>query len=229
MHWQPYPSADAALTAARTALARALHGAISENKPILLLLSGGSNIRVARSIEPSVWEYSQLTALVLDERFSADAEYNNSLQLQDLGLPVLITAPESGEAAIDFGKRFDRILRDWFVQHSDGVCIATIGMGGDGHVAGISPFPENAETFNVLFGGEQLAIGYNGHLNPSERVTVTPHFLQTKLDVGIVYIVGESKKTALDLIKDPETLPHQLPAKVLLDSAADLQVFTDIS
>jgi 6-phosphogluconolactonase/glucosamine-6-phosphate isomerase/deaminase len=219
-----YETAPQAQQAAVQRLTRALAAAHQDAEPVLLLLSGGSNLAIAAAVDTQL--YKNVTILPLDERYSTDPSTNNSLQMQALGLPVQLVVPEPSETVAALGIRFEQLLKDWRQQHPQGKIIITLGMGTDGHIAGISPLPDNPNRFDQLFvTTHQWAVGYEGLLLPPERVTVTMPFLLTQVDQGIGYITGAEKLFKLTQASLPQQLLHQLPMVGIID-APWLTLFT---
>ena len=130
----------------------------------------------------------------------------------------------------DTAKRFDLALKHWHITHRDGVAIATMGIGEDGHTAGILPFPEDPETFDTLFTHTHTCVrGYTvpPEKNPhTKRMTVTVTYLKRHVDHAVVYVVGESKRVALKSIQQ-EGAVADIPGRVL-NSMKDGQVYTDV-
>jgi 6-phosphogluconolactonase/glucosamine-6-phosphate isomerase/deaminase len=221
---QFFESSEMAKQAATAAVEQALRAAANEDQPVLLLLSGGSNLQVAAKVDKKLFT-DTVTVMVLDERFSAEDDLNNSLQVKAAGLPVVETVPLAGESLAEFAARFEKIITDWQTEFPDGVIVATLGMGGDGHIAGISPFPEDEDKFDSLFvDTNQLVVGYEGNLSPVERVTVTVNFLKL-IDVAIGYVVGDSKKSVLAAALNSEQKYHHLPFTVV-NEMKSVQVMT---
>jgi len=52
--------------------------------------------------------------------------------------------------------RYESSLFEWAKKHPEGKIIATMGIGFDGHTAGIMPYPENPETFARLFEDKEI-------------------------------------------------------------------------
>ena len=183
IHINKCPNADAAVTKASQDLAAALQQALAENTDILLLLSGGGNLVVAQNTQGLI-NQSRITTYVLDERFSRDPAQNNSLQLQAAGIEVELTVPAATESVEEFAARFNGEITTWLLEHPQGKIICTWGMGPDGHVAGISPMPDEADRYQETFyQTTQLVVGYEGNLQPPTRVTVTPTFICQKIDI----------------------------------------------
>lgn len=207
----------------------------SRRYPVLLMLSGGSSLHIIDEIDDSVLG-DNLTVTVLDERFTSDPQLNNWWQIsqtdfytraQSAGASFIETIPKQQESLTKFAARWEKELRTWIKRHPHRKTIATIGIGTDGHVAGISPFPNHPERFVEFVFTDKWVIGYQGNLEPSERVTVTAKFMEDKLDVGIVYLVGENKKSALEKVMANEGRMADTPARILREMK-QVEVFTDI-
>jgi len=142
---------------------------------------------------------------VLDERFSPDASINNFLQLQQTefyarcvaaGVKTISTIVGVDDSLQSCAGEMDASLRAWKQENPTGVVIATMGIGPDGHTAGIFP-----GSYDVDFEGDRWVVGYcvpktvNEH---TERYTVTYTFLKEVVDEAIVYAIGESKEKIVE-------------------------------
>ena len=171
--------------------------------------------------------HEALTIYVFDERFSSEPSLNNSLQIQALGVPITLTVPTKTETLSAFAHRFNQVLTEWLTTNQQGVVIATLGMGPDGHIAGISPFPEDPNRFAEIFNQDQMAVGYIGNLQPPERVTVTPKFLK-RITTIIGVITGQNKQEAWQAVTQKTTPIHVHPAQLLHELKAKMLFFTDL-
>src|SRR6185369_6374499 len=107
--------------------------------------------------------------------------------------------------------------------------IATLGMGHDGHTAGIFPYPENPDMFNKLFCGEPLVVYYEAtgkHQFPT-RITTTVTFFK-KIQIGLGFIKGQEKKQKFDLLKSNSENLESLPALAWRE-IKDVRIFTDLA
>jgi 6-phosphogluconolactonase/glucosamine-6-phosphate isomerase/deaminase len=175
--------------------------------PILLLVSGGSAFGLLDLVPDSVLG-PQLTLAVLDERCSEDPHINNFAQLQVTDfyqravaaeVVVLPTLVKEGESCAIVGQRFEAMLRAWRETHPTGVVVATMGIGPDGHTAGIMP----GEYEGVDFAGQDWVVSYEvpESVNPyTQRITVTNTFLETQVDQAIVYAVGAEKRQYIEYL-----------------------------
>ncbi|MES2014316.1 MAG: 6-phosphogluconolactonase, partial [Patescibacteria group bacterium] len=138
---------------------------------ILLLLSGGSAFDIL-SYTTLPENASHMTLGVLDERFTKDPKENNFTTLKETGF--FKNALQKGARTIDTSMRFERVeaLAEamnsawslWIEKNSGGTILATLGMGADGHTAGIMPYAEDPGMFDILFEDKQkFVIGYDAH------------------------------------------------------------------
>ena len=210
-----------------------------ESQPLLLLLSGGSAFGILDGIGRDVLG-EHVTVSVLDERYSEDAKIHNFAQL--FYTPFFTEALASGANYIDtrvqrdeslqkLGFRFESALKDWQRDHKKGIVCATMGIGEDGHTAGIMPFPENPDLFGQLFEQELTWVtAYDaGDKTPYPlRITATLPFLRSHVDCVFAYVVGEQKKKALRDVDVAEGSLAKTPARILREMK-NVQIFTDIS
>ena len=201
-------------------------------RPVLLLLSGGSALSFLDLVQTDVVG-PLVTVTVLDERFSTDPAVNNFAQLEQTafygtcvarGACTLSTLVIPGDRLADLAGRFESALHTWKKAHPDGVVITTMGIGTDGHTAGILP----GAPASVLAGGEWV-IGYTVPVltNPfTERVTVTATFLRTMVDAAVVFALGETKRAYIERIQHTECSLAEIPAAVLCDMSF-VQIVTD--
>ncbi len=220
-------TAEKAINLAAKKLIDSLESALSSNKMILLMLSGGSNLKILDLVPKELLDNPGITIYVLDERFSSDLALNNSLQIKEKGVNINLTVPDHEESLEAFASRFNDELRLWLNQNPDGELIATLGMGPDGHMAGISPMPEDQSKFDATFNQEKLAIGYVGNLSPAERVTVSPAFL-ARINLFITLITGEPKREAFKNFINRKTKPNVHPIQLLHEFLGKTIIFTDL-
>jgi len=234
MHIFSYSSLDEAKKATQSALETYIY---NSNKPILFLSSGGSALSLLDRYVIDMKAH-QLTISVLDERFSDDPTINNFLQLQNTtfykelmgrGGMAISTVPISSEQPELLVDRFEKALREWRMQHPDGLIIATIGMGEDGHTSGIMPFLENPLLFKQLFESTRWVVSYDADNKNlyKKRVTTTMTFLRTQVDYAVAYITGQSKLSAFQKLLTENKNIEEVPIGVLREMKL-VKVFTDI-
>ncbi|MCX7997111.1 MAG: 6-phosphogluconolactonase [Patescibacteria group bacterium] len=231
-----YPDEYSALSGA----GRALNDLIIRfsGNDILLLASGGSALRVMDSIK-SEHLSSRLTIIPLDERFSTDPEVNNFLLLtrtnlasraRQQGVNFLDTSVRAGDAPDTLAHRYEQQLRHWRETHPQGLILATFGIGADGHISGIMPFPEDPERFRQNFvDTERWVIPYDASgKNPYPlRVTTTLAFLRM-VSGGVVYVTGQDKAEPLHRTLAPEGTLAETPAR-FLNGLTLVSLHTDIA
>lgn len=230
------PNVQEAQARAGKSLCSLLIGAKKQSRSVLLLLSGGSAFSLLTSIHKDVLGV-HVTIGMLDERFSTDESVNNFAQFTKI--PFHANARAAGALFIDtriiehetqeaLATRFEKALRGWVRAYADGVVIATMGVGVDGHTAGIMPFPENTELFGQLFEDEEKWVtAYDaGDKNPYPlRVTITMPFLRMRTDHAIVYVVGEEKKAAMERVFSVRGSLVETPARIFHEMK-DVRLFT---
>ncbi len=116
------------------------------------------------------------------------------------------------------------------VHIADGKVISLFGMGADGHMAGIFPFPENEAFFNGEFiETSRFAVGYDvGEKNPyTERITTTLPAFKT-MDRSFAYVLGVNKKSALERVLSQEGSYSETPARIWRE-LSEHGIYTDIS
>lgn len=223
---------------AKTA-ADALTRAIEEaGGPVLLLLSGGSSMEILEYLNPAVLA-ADLTITVLDERFSDDPEVSNFLQLSQTDFfqlaqinhcSFISPVANEGESLAECADRFESTLKQWHTNHPDGRSIATVGIGSDGHTAGV--FPSDEATFNKRFCSESWVCGYELEADQhkhNQRITTTATFLTDVLDGAIVFATGSKKCETLKAINEADQPPYQQPGQLLHNVKASLFTDCDLS
>jgi len=192
-----------------------------KDKPTLLLLSGGSALSILDHVTETVLG-PQLTITTLDERFSTDPDVNNFTQIKttafyrrakDQEVSMIDTSVIETDTLEEAGKRFEAALRDWRNENLGGVIIATMGVGIDGHTAGIFP-----NAYNEYFSGDDWVASYKVQesINPyTKRITVTPQFLLEHVTHAIGFIVGDEKRSVLDNLQKDSCSHGEIPACVM--------------
>lgn len=211
-----------------------------EGKHILLLFSGGSALALVDHIHPKILS-NKHTISVLDERYTLnETESNFSIlthtsffkQAIKNGAQVIDPRPQEGEPIEKTAMRFDLALKHWHVLHRDGVVIATMGIGPDGHTSGILPMPEDTRTFAKYFLDEKLcAVGYKTtpEKNPfTDRITTTITYLTRHIEHAVVFATGTQKRETLKAVLANTETTSSIPAMVL-QKMKQVDLFTDLS
>lgn len=224
----------ASSTPAHTA-AEALNGIFQQQRetPLLLLLSGGSALLILEYIDVSLLG-SHITITTLDERYSSDSASNTFAQISATdffqraianGARIISTAIESDETLPEAGARFATALHHWRDNHPDGVMVATVGVGNDGHTAGIFP---NQPGLDVETADWVVAYEVSPGVNPHpKRITITPSFLKNHIRYAVGLVIGEEKRNVLHALQKPDCSPAALPACILKEMQS-VTIVTDL-
>jgi 6-phosphogluconolactonase/glucosamine-6-phosphate isomerase/deaminase len=207
---------------------------LNVNVPVLLFVSGGSALNVLLHIKSE--SFRGVTLTVMDERFGKIID-NNFYQIEKLdwsknfldnGGEFISTRVLKDDDQQSLADRFEMGIRKWISENKKGKIIGLFGMGADGHIAGIFPYPENEKLFNELFDGEKLVVSYDvGNKNKFSKRITTTNILFQKINVGFAYVYGQEKKQALnDFIKGKKG-QNELPA-MFLNSPKEIKIITDI-
>jgi 6-phosphogluconolactonase/glucosamine-6-phosphate isomerase/deaminase len=188
--------------------------------PILLLVSGGSAFSLLEYVDASVLD-PRVTLGVLDERLSLDPAVNNFAQLTQTsfytraltqGVVPISTLVSSGDTLEDIGERMRHALRAWRMANPTGIVIATMGIGADGHTAGIFP------VAGVDFDGGDIVVEYTipAIMNPyTDRITVTNTFLREQVAHAVVLAVDSEKRRLIEMLKEGVCEKARMPACIL--------------
>jgi 6-phosphogluconolactonase/glucosamine-6-phosphate isomerase/deaminase len=206
------------------------------NKPLLVLLSGGSSLELLdfikdTSIEPGV------TFGMLDDRYDRDPEINSYQIVSHSGF--YLRALRKGAVFLDssvyevesldvYADRYQSYIKKWMKLYPQGIIRATVGIGPDGHTSGILPHPEDPKKFETLFNGERLIVGYDvGTKNPHKFRMTSTFTLMRKFDKVLTYMKGENKKEALQKVMAEEGDLPTTPGRIIRE-LNDVLLFTDV-
>ena len=193
-----------------------------QQKKVLWLVSGGSNvtptIQIIKNIPESLT--ANLTIMLADERYGeVGHKDSNWALLLDAGLagngahilPVLHEGLNLEETSSAYNKTAGEALA------SNDFILALLGIGSDGHIAGILPGSVATE------GQDQLVIGYQSQ--PFQRITLTFEALR-KVDADYSLCFGDSKKEALLALRDQDLSLDEQPAQIL-KQLPESYIYTD--
>jgi 6-phosphogluconolactonase/glucosamine-6-phosphate isomerase/deaminase len=203
-------------------VAERLKKELSAKKQVLWLVSGGSNIEIETAAMAAIPANLQpnLTVMLSDERYGPYGHKDSNLQqLQDAGfnagrakvIPVIV--PESlpmGATA----SHYEDNVRTIFAEAD--TIIAQLGIGDDGHIAGILP---NSEATTAT----DLVANYSAELY--DRITLTFNALK-KVNAVYVFAFGEDKRPQLERLRDTEVPLAEQPAQ-FLKQIPEVYVYND--
>ena len=184
---------------------------LASGKNVLWLTSGGSNIPVSVQIMDNIPSElrQKLSVMLVDERYGKLGHAaSNWTQLMQAGfstdkatlLPVL-------QDGLDFDQtiaRYNSTVKQAFADND--VTVAQLGIGDDGHIAGILPgSPATAET-------KDLVTGYQS--TPFLRLTLTFNGLR-QISASYTFAFGNTKHQALTSLKHRSIPPREQPAQIL--------------
>jgi 6-phosphogluconolactonase/glucosamine-6-phosphate isomerase/deaminase len=201
-------------------LAKSINDIFRSTDKLLLLLSGGSNIEVAVELRPLLrLTGKELSIGLIDERYGkvghADSNWTQLVQAGfDFSgvtqLPVLV----DGLTIEATATRYSEILAGVF--DASIPVVGILGLGGDGHTAGILPA-------SAALCAPGLVTSYSGP--DYDRVTLTPPALQ-KLDQIFLVAYGKSKHEQLVALHSAGDVTVQ-PAQ-LLRRAKHVVIYNDL-
>lgn len=199
-------------------LARIISDKLKNDKKVLWLITGGSTIPVAVSASKAIQGVdSDLYISLTDERPGPVGHADsNWFQLQSGGLEY--QSREYYEILQNKSIQQEVTDYDAWLGHmlvSADYKIGFLGVGPDGHTAGILP-------------GDSLkfSLPNAGFWDDRERqrISITPEAI-AKLDEVVVYLTGETKQPLLDKLRSDQD-PEEFPAQYL-KSAGKLTVYND--
>jgi len=193
-----------------------ISGRLRDGKTVLWLVSGGSavasQVQIMQQLQAALPQaLANLTVLPVDERYGVKShESSNTFQMQTAGFsPGAAYWPDILEGNLPLSET----VSHYSMVASDALAaaeyvVATLGMGADGHTAGILPgSPAVTDTTSTV-------VGYSW--SDYERMTLgVPALLQ--IDAAYVLAYGESKKSALERLYKNDEPVELLPAKILYD------------
>lgn len=189
-------------------LAEVISRQLGDGRGVLWLLSGGS------AVEPAVGaskllgsqDLSRLSISLVDERYGApghqDSNWRKILEAgfefgNSKAYPILSGEPAERTAA-EYNQYLERQLAE-----SD-LKLALLGIGADGHTAGIMPN-------SPAVGSEDYAVYYEAP--DYKRLTITPKGL-ARMDEAVVYCRGDEKAQALSNLGQELPVAGQ-PAQII--------------
>jgi 6-phosphogluconolactonase/glucosamine-6-phosphate isomerase/deaminase len=207
MHFILSPNISTAVSALQSKLITELKKDIN----VLWIISGGSNTAVTVSImdELPADLTARLTIIPVDERYGPIGHENSNIQqLLDGGFVAgqarLISVLQPDLSLQATADAFNLIVQAEFAKAQ--VIIGQLGIGPDGHIAGILP-DSPATAVNDKFVTAYLS-------DPYQRITMTFQALE-KITVDYSIAYGAAKKTALQQLHNSELPLSKQPSQIL--------------
>jgi 6-phosphogluconolactonase/glucosamine-6-phosphate isomerase/deaminase len=196
------------------------------DKSTLILVSGGSSLSMFEYIDDAALR-SNLFLGQVDERWTKNTRDLNAEAFRktsfakktaEFGIPFVTMDVSGSPTPEECAIRYERYLKQWRSVFFGGVIIAVLGIGSDGHVAGVLPYPSAQNEFNTLFYDTRAwVIGYEtgGRGEFKERVSLSLHFLLQEPKSVFVYACGKDKQEALQKAFSPDGTFADTPARIL--------------
>lgn len=194
-------------------------------KNVVWLVSGGSNIALSLQVIRALPQehLDRLTIMLSDERYGKPGHADsNWQQLADTGFAA---TAEAGGATFLAVLQPDMTLDDTCEHYGKVVCnvfdqadviIAQLGIGGDGHIAGILPRSAAVDS-------QKQVAGYDS--GTFQRITMTPPTL-LRVTAAYVYAYGDTKHQALRKLESQDVSVGEQPAQIL-KQISESHLFTD--
>lgn len=212
-------TADRGLAAA--ALRTRLENELGTGRKVLWLVSGGSNIAISVAIMYVLTDAltRNLTVMLIDERYGPVGHDDSNMQgLKVAGFDAkhakIVDILEDSNDLEATRSAYDERARLAFSEAE--IIIGQLGIGNDGHIAGI--LPQSPATESVEFVAAYTTEIY-------DRLTLTSHALK-RLAAAYVYAFGADKPATLRALRD-DMLPYaQQPAQILKE-LPEVYIFND--
>ncbi|MEI7653558.1 MAG: 6-phosphogluconolactonase [bacterium] len=221
-------------------LAEKIISIAESHAPTLILLSAGSWVPVYEHISklPEILDCSHITVGLVDERWVSsdhadrnEKQIRNSKLVQYLELRGALFIPMIQDIEKDMKADADLVSQLYTGMKNERVNLfITIGIGTDGHIAGILPTSDKS-SFDRRYLTPAPVVYYETRpeetTNPHrQRLTITPDFIRSANEV-IVYASGTGKKSVLDRLLRGNEQTYSFPAQLLTEMGEKATLFTD--
>lgn len=206
-------------------LANKLCELLNDNKKVLWLICGGSNIATAVKVmdfvqnSVSVENIKNLKVMQTDERYGPIGHKDsNWQQMSDQGFNL----KNIEHVSILRNLSLDQTIREYGLEITKAfegadIIVAQLGIGGDGHIGGILPKTSAVNDTNPTTGYEA---------SPFTRISISfPYF--RKIDIAYVFAFGSSKQKAIEDLKNKELSLDDEPCQILKEMK-EVYFYTDM-
>jgi 6-phosphogluconolactonase/glucosamine-6-phosphate isomerase/deaminase len=204
-----------------SALKERLVHELGKDKHVLWLVSGGSNIEASVRVmaELPADKTKNLPIFLIDERYGEVGHFDsNAKQLIDAGFQaqeaIFVPALAPGFSLEETRERYEAACKRAF-EHAD-VVIAQIGIGSDGHIAGILPHSAAVDASGWVTAYDTATY---------KRITLTFDALR-KVTAAYVFAFGDEKKPTLERLRDTKASLSDQPAQ-LLKELPEVYIYND--
>ncbi len=191
------------------ALLAALNESLTQQRKVLWLIPGGSNIAIAVAVMDNIAAEltAHLTVMLTDERYGSPGHPDsNYAQLIKAGFDPssarfkdMLTGQDFDTTVQNAEDAYARAFTD--AEH----IIGFFGMGADGHTAGILPQSPAATA------DEKWVVGYDA--GTYRRITLTP-FALSHVKEAFAGAFGPEKMPALQRLRDEMVPLYEQPAQI---------------
>jgi 6-phosphogluconolactonase len=178
------------------------------------LLAGGSAIDIFSHI--NLPDECRTMFMMGDERWSREPAENNYEQykeahIEHINFPRIVdTSAKEFETFDEYVERLNEIFLKQSIHKN---VVALLGIGADGHTAGI--FPGESDWFMETYEAEQSYVPVkNKGLKIDSRASVTPEVL-IKTSQIIAFAIGENKRDILKKLVHEDHSVVDLPASII--------------
>ena len=187
---------------------------------VLWLISGGSAIEVECRISQRIANHpkiSNLQVMLIDERFGAAGHKDsNAEQLRQKGFALpFLDVLQTCTSLNDVKKLYEKNLVNCFEDAN--IVIACLGLGADGHTAGVLPGSTAAKDLIAP------VVAYEWQ--DFTRITAGLNYI-SQIDEAYVFAYGDNKRDALNRLQANTEPLEWLPAKVLYE-ISETTVYND--
>ena len=185
----------------------------AEGKKVIWLISGGSNIPATVQIMDNIptKHTDNLTIMLVDERYGKPGHsQSNWQQLLDAKIEqkhsTHLTILEDGLNEAGTVTKYNSLAKQAFKNND--LVIAQLGIGPDGHIAGLLPGSSSLKAKGALVAGFM-----SDEEPPKYRLTMTFDSLR-KIDAAYCFAFGKPKRVAIKNLQDKLSLDEE-PAQIL--------------